>query len=79
MNTVFSLLTDEEEPHLNIVREEAEAKAHSMKFLSYPIPDRQVPDSEANLGKALQKLEAELAAGSNVVRALQAGDSAPGL
>ena len=79
VNTVFSLLTDEEERDLDIAREEAEAKAHSMKFLSYPIPDRQVPDSEANLGKALQKLEAELAAGRNVVLHCRQGIGRTGL
>ena len=79
VNTVFSLLTDEEERDLDIASEEAEAKAHSMKFISYPIPDRQVPDSEANLGKALQKLEAELAAGRNVVLHCRQGIGRTGL
>jgi len=79
VNTVFSLLTDEEERDLGIAGEATEAKAHGIKFLSYPIPDRQVPDSEANLGKALQKLEAELAAGRNVVLHCRQGIGRTGL
>jgi hypothetical protein len=38
-----------------------------MKFLSFAIPDRQVPESEAKLTEALEKLDAELVAGRNVV------------
>ncbi|HEU0139031.1 MAG TPA: dual specificity protein phosphatase family protein [Bryobacteraceae bacterium] len=79
VNTVFSLLTDEEERDLGILKEKAEVEAHGMKFLSYPIPDRQVPDSEANLGKALAKLEAELAAGRNVVLHCRQGIGRTGL
>ncbi|MCL4850639.1 MAG: dual specificity protein phosphatase family protein [Bryobacteraceae bacterium] len=79
VNTVFSLLTDEEERDLGILKEKAEVEAHGMKFFSYPIPDRQVPDSEANLGKALAKLEAELAAGRNVVLHCRQGIGRTGL
>src|ERR1700733_10734044 len=60
VNTIFSLPTDEEEHDLDIAREEAEERAHSMNFLSFPIADRQVPDSESNLAKALDLLDREL-------------------
>lgn len=79
VNTVFSLLTDEEERDLDISREATEARAHGMKFLSYPIPDRQVPDSESNLAKALEKLEGQLADGKNVVLHCRQGIGRTGL
>lgn len=79
VHTVFSLLTPEEERDLDITQEAVAVGAHGMKFLSYPIPDRQVPDSEANLAKALEKLEAELAAGKNVVLHCRQGIGRTGL
>ena len=79
VNRVFSLLTGEEERDLEISREAAEACAHGMKFLSYPISDRQVPDSERNLAKALEKLEGELADGRNVVLHCRQGIGRTGL
>ena len=79
VNTVFSLLTSEEERDLGISREAAEARTHGMKFLSYPIVDRQVPDSESDLATALEKLDAELAAGKNVVLHCRQGIGRTGL
>ena len=79
VNTVFSLLTDEEEHDLDIAREEAVVQAHGMNFLSFPIPDRQVPDSESNLAKALDLLNGELAAGKNVVLHCRQGIGRTGL
>ena len=79
VNTVFSLLTSEEERDLDIANEAAQARKHGMTFLSYPIPDRQVPDSESNLAKALEKLEGELASGKNVVLHCRQGIGRAGL
>lgn len=79
VNAVFSLLTVEEERDLDIAGGAAEARAHGMRFLSYPIPDRRVPDSESNLAKALEKMEAELTAGRNVVLHCRQGIGRTGL
>jgi hypothetical protein len=65
-DAVFSLLTDDEERELDLAKEQDAVEARGMDFLSYPVTDRDVPDSEANLGKAPQWLEAELAGGRNV-------------
>jgi protein-tyrosine phosphatase len=79
VNTVFSLLTNEEERDLDIAKEAAQARAHGMTFLSYPIPDRQVPDSQTDLTQALEKLERELAASKNVVLHCRQGIGRAGL
>ena len=42
IDTVFSLLTPEEEQDLDLAKEAATVRALGMKFLSFPIPDRQV-------------------------------------
>ncbi len=79
VDTVFSLLTAEEERDLDIAREAAAARAHGMKFLSYPILDRQVPNSEAEFTKALENLEVELKDGRNVVLHCRQGIGRTGL
>jgi protein-tyrosine phosphatase len=79
IDAVFSLLTPEEETDLDIAKEASLARAHGMKFLSFPIPDRQVPESESRLAKALEQLEAELAAGRNVVLHCRQGIGRTGL
>jgi len=50
-----------------------------LKFLSFPIPDRQVPDSDAGFTKALDQLNSELASGSNVVLHCRQGVGRTGL
>lgn len=79
VDTAFSLLTAEEEKDLDIAGEAAQAKAHGMKFLSFPILDRQVPESEGKFTQALEKLEAELALGRNVVLHCRQGIGRTGL
>lgn len=79
VNTVFSLLTPQEERDLDLAKEAAETRAYGMKFLSYPITDRQVPDSENTLTEALEELEAELASGKNVALHCRQGIGRTGL
>ncbi len=79
IGTVFSLLTPEEESDLDVAAEAATAKSHGMQFWSFPILDRQVPDSESTLSDALRKLEAELEAGGNVVVHCRQGIGRTGL
>jgi protein-tyrosine phosphatase len=79
IDTVFSLLTPEEEADLDIAAEAEIAKSHGLKFWSFPILDRQVPDSEGDLSQALRNLEAELEAGGNVVVHCRQGIGRTGL
>ena len=79
VHTVFSLLTPEEERDLDLLDEERETKEHGMAFKSFPIPDRQVPDSETKLAKVLEKLDRELASGKNVVLHCRQGIGRSGL
>ena len=77
--TVFSLLTPEEEADLDIAGEAATVGAAGMRFLSLPIADRQVPDSEPRFAEALLDLEVELRAGRNVVLHCRQGIGRTGL
>jgi protein-tyrosine phosphatase len=79
VNVIVSLLTCEEERDLDLANEAAEARAHGMTFVSFPIHDRQVPGSESGLSKALEKLDRELAAGKNVVVHCRQGVGRAGL
>jgi len=79
VDTVFSLLTGEEEQDLDITSERAEAQAHGMNFLSFPIPDRQVPASEGRFADAIEQLDMELASGKNVVVHCRQGIGRTGL
>lgn len=79
INTVLSLLTPEEEQDLDLKREASEAKAHGMKFTSLPIPDRQVPSSESEVSAALDRVDADLSSGKNVVVHCRQGVGRTGL
>ena len=79
VDIVFSLLTEAEEVDLDLAQESAEATAQGLKFLSYPIPDREVPASESELTTALDELDAELVSGRNVVLHCRQGIGRTGL
>jgi protein-tyrosine phosphatase len=79
IDTVLSLLTSEEEQELDLKREAHEAKARGMKFVSLPIPDRQVPNSESEVSAVLDRLAADLSAGKNVVVHCRQGIGRTGL
>jgi protein-tyrosine phosphatase len=67
VNTVLSLLTSDEEQDLDLTSESRVVKLEGMKFLSLPIPDRQVPTSPSQVAPVLDELDAELASGKNAV------------
>jgi protein-tyrosine phosphatase len=67
MLTVVSLLTDREEVELELQNEESAAARNQMQFISLPIEDRGVPASAAKTAAVIEKLDAELDAGRNVL------------
>ncbi|MGC2656994.1 MAG: dual specificity protein phosphatase family protein [Bryobacteraceae bacterium] len=79
VGTVLSLLTPEEAVDLDLDRESKEVAAHGMDYLSFPILDRQVPNSEAKLSATLESLDGRLTSGTNVVVHCRQGVGRTGL
>jgi protein-tyrosine phosphatase len=79
IDTVFSLLTSEEENDLGLSNEAREVKAQGMQFVSFPITDREVPESDAKVVAALERMDADLSAGRNVVVHCRQGVGRTGL
>ncbi len=66
VDIVVSLLTPDEEHELKLQDEGRTANAQGMTFLSLPIRDRQVPDSESTLNSTVQLMDEALSSGKNV-------------
>jgi len=64
---VLSLLTADEESELDLGDEAGQTRMLGIEFDSFPIPDRQVPRSEAEWGRVLDKITRTLSNGKNVV------------
>jgi len=79
IDIVFSLLTSEEAKGLGLEDEAKHVKARGMQFVSFPIPDREVPDSDTKVAAALERLDADLSAGRNVVIHCRQGVGRSGL
>lgn len=79
VNAVLSLLTRDEERDLELGEETTEAKAQGIEFISFPIPDRQVPSSETGLVRTLERLDDALSSGKNVVVHCRQGVGRSGL
>jgi protein-tyrosine phosphatase len=79
VDVVLSLLTPEDEHDLDLETERNQAKAQGIDFLSFPIPDREVPSSEAEMTSALEKLDRVLSSGKNVVVHCRQGIGRTGL
>lgn len=79
LDVVLSLLTPEEEKDLDLRDEGRLVRESGLQFRSFPIPDRQVPDSEARFAQTLETLSATLAAGKNVVVHCRQGFGRSGL
>ena len=67
VSAVLSLLTPDEREELALQHEAREVQGQGLSFSSFPIPDLQVPRSEAKLAEALKNVTANLSAGRNVL------------
>jgi protein-tyrosine phosphatase len=79
ISTVLSLLMPDEEKYLDLAGETREVARGGMKFLSLPIPDRQIPQTESQIAGTLEPLDADLFAGKNVVIHCRQGVGRSGL
>jgi protein-tyrosine phosphatase len=79
VNAVLSLLTPDEEGSLDLLDEAGEVRAQGMHFTSFPIPDRQVPRSEAKLAEVLEGVGRSLSTGKNVLVHCRQGIGRSGL
>lgn len=79
VDAILSLLTGDEEQDLDLVGEATMAKKQGLDFTAFPIPDRQVPKSEAQLRQTLEKINAALLSGRNVVVHCRQGIGRTGL
>jgi protein-tyrosine phosphatase len=76
---VLSLLEQPEEKDLDLRGEATEVRRQGLEFTSFPIPDRQVPASEAKLAQALDKVEHALSGSKNVLVHCRQGVGRTGL
>jgi protein-tyrosine phosphatase len=79
INAVLSLLTPDEERDLDLRNEAREVRTQGMKFTSYPVPDRQIPKSEAQWAEVLEKVNGNLSSGKNVLVHCRQGIGRSGL
>lgn len=79
VQSVLSLLTPDEEQELGLGGEASEARKIGLEFRSYPIEDRGVPRSEAELGSVLDTVNLTLRAGRNLLVHCRQGIGRTGL
>lgn len=79
VNVVLSLLTPDEERELDLRREAGEVRRQGMEFSSFPIPDRQIPRSEALWADVLERINGSLSSGKNVLVHCRQGIGRSGL
>jgi protein-tyrosine phosphatase len=76
---VISLLESHEEEEMDLRGESVEVRGQGLEFSSFPIPDRQVPTSEAKLAQVLEKLDRSLSSGKSVLIHCRQGVGRSGL
>ena len=79
IDAVLSLLTPDEERDLDLGDEARQVRTQGMHFTSFPIPDRQVPTSEAKLAEILGRVADALSNGKNVLVHCRQGIGRSGL
>jgi protein-tyrosine phosphatase len=79
IDSVLSLLTPDEERDLDLGNEATEVRAQGMSFASFPIPDREIPRSEAKLAEVLENAIEDLSAGKNLLVHCRQGIGRSGL
>lgn len=79
IQSILSLLTTEENQELNLRDEGREVQRQGLVFSSFPIPDLQVPRSEAKLAAVLDNVSGNLSAGKNVLIHCRQGIGRTGL
>ena len=79
ISAVLSLLTAKEEQEFELRNEGEQTRKMGLEFSSFPIEDRQVPKSEANLSQALDDVTTILSAGRNVLVHCRQGIGRTGL
>jgi protein-tyrosine phosphatase len=79
VDAVLSLLTKSEEEDLDLSHESAEVTRGGIEFISFPIPDLQIPRSEAKFAHVLEKLNVRLSSGKNVLVHCRQGIGRTGL
>lgn len=66
LDVVTSLLTPEEVLELGLQEEAARSRAEGLELHAFPIPDRGVPASRAEMARLVKDLETALKSGKNV-------------
>jgi protein-tyrosine phosphatase len=67
IDTVVSLLTDEEEQELDLVDEAVKARKHEFVYVSCPIPDRGIPSNTSTLSNLVETIHRYLQQGKSVL------------
>ncbi len=73
LQVILSLLTSEEMAELDLQRESQLCQAAGLEYLSFPIPDRDIPASTRTTSQIAQAIGQRLAAGQNVGLHCRAG------
>jgi protein-tyrosine phosphatase len=79
ITAVLSLLTPEEEKDMDLRDEAVQVRSQGMEFTSFPIPDRQIPKSEAKWADVLERVSLALSSGENVLVHCRQGIGRSGL
>lgn len=66
IDTVVSLLTEDEVADLNLLEEDRFAASSGLQFHTFPIPDREVPESRRETTEIASLLAGEIASGKNI-------------
>ena len=79
LDVVVSLLEEDETAQLELVHEGQAAEGNSVRFVSFPIPDRGVPASMPDAARLLRKISGTLEEGKNVAVHCRQGIGRSGL